>query len=73
MELVRGLIDEIRMIPEAGATRIEIRGELAGILSLAFGSNGKSASLDAGALSVQVKMVAGTRNHRQLTPLRVSC
>jgi site-specific DNA recombinase len=73
MELVRGLIDEIRMIPEAGATRIEIRGELAGILSLAFGSNGKSPSLDAGALSVQVKMVAGIGNHRQSIPVRALC
>jgi len=67
MELVRGLIEEIRLIPEDGANRIELRGELAAILGLAGGTNtngggpnSKSPSVSAEALSEQVKLVAGT-------------
>jgi site-specific DNA recombinase len=34
-ELIRSLIDEIRLVPEKGELRVELRGELAGILALA--------------------------------------
>jgi hypothetical protein len=34
-EIIRSLIDEIRLVPEDGALKIELRGELAGILALA--------------------------------------
>jgi hypothetical protein len=32
--IIRTLIDEVRLVPEAGELRVEIRGALAGILSL---------------------------------------
>jgi hypothetical protein len=32
--IIRTLIDEIRLVPETGDLRIEIRGALAGILAL---------------------------------------
>ena len=67
MELVRSLVDEIRLVPENGANRIEVLGELAAILGLSGGaningggSNSKSLSGSAEALSEQVKLVAGT-------------
>jgi hypothetical protein len=36
-ELIRSLIDEIRLVPEDNQLRLELRGELAGILALAAG------------------------------------
>ena len=62
MELVRGLVDEIRLIPENGVNRIELRGELAAILGLAGLKTTKAPAGMAGALEMaeQVKMVAGT-------------
>ncbi len=66
-EIVRGLVEEIRLVPEEGRLRIEVRGELASILRLAEGAlNTKSAGLSVDALCEQVKMVAGTRNHLNL-------
>ena len=58
--LVRSLVEEIRLVPEDGCLRIELRGELAAILSLAGAANGKRPGGEAEALAVQVKMVAGT-------------
>ncbi|GGJ45167.1 hypothetical protein GCM10011320_60730 [Neoroseomonas lacus] len=47
-ELVRGLVEEIRLVPEEGRLRIEVRGELGTILRLAEGAqdagNGKRPS-----------------------------
>jgi putative transposase len=43
--------------------RVEIRGELAAILSLAQGARDASYGRNAAVLAEQVKMVAGTRNH----------
>ncbi len=67
MELVRNIVNEIRLTPVAGTIRIELRGELAAILGLAGGTNtngggpnSKNPNVFAGALSKQVKMVAGT-------------
>jgi site-specific DNA recombinase len=57
-ELIRSLIDEIRMVPENGQLRVELRGELAGILALATHSK-KPGSLSATGLAEQIKMVAG--------------
>lgn len=56
-ELVRGLVEEIRLVPEAGRLRIEVQGALGAILSLAEGAD-KAGSGDV--LARQVKMVAGT-------------
>jgi hypothetical protein len=57
-EPIRSLIDEIRLVPEAGALRVELRGELAGILALAADSN-KPGNLSTAGLAEQIKMVAG--------------
>ena len=59
-ELVRGLVETITLVPEAGALRIEVRGELGAILRLAEGArNKKRPGGEAEALVAQVKMVAG--------------
>ena len=58
-ELVRGLVDAILLVPEGGHLRVEVRGALAAILSLASAGNAKSAGQGADALSEQIKMVAG--------------
>jgi len=69
-DAIRSLIDEIRLVPDAGALRIEIKGELASILELcqeAHNKNKKPGSLSTTGLAEQIKMVAGKGNHRQLT------
>jgi site-specific DNA recombinase len=68
-ELIRSLIDEIRMVPEDGQLRVELHGELAGILALTTDGK-KPGSLSATGLAQQIKMVAGTRNQRCLQALR---
>ena len=64
-ELIRSLIDEIRLVPEHGRLGIELRGELAGILELMSEST-KARGLSTLSLAEQVKMVAGARNHLNL-------
>ena len=61
-ELLRGLIDEIRIVPEGLTQRIELRGELAAILGLAGLQTTKPPAGMAGTLEMaeQVKVVAGT-------------
>jgi site-specific DNA recombinase len=56
--LIRSLIEEIRLVPEDGKLRVELRGELAGILALAAHSK-KPDGLTAAGLAAQIKMVAG--------------
>ena len=58
-ELIRSLIDEICLVPADGQLRVELRGELAGILALAADSK-KPGGLSATGLAQQIKMVAGT-------------
>jgi chromosome segregation ATPase len=66
-DLIRSLIEEIRLVPEDGALRIEIKGELAGSLELCRGpTNNKPGDLSTAGLAQQIKMVAGTRNHLNL-------
>jgi site-specific DNA recombinase len=73
-ELVRGLVETITLIPDCGRLCIEVRGELAAILRMSGGAKqAKSADGKADALAVQMKLVAGARNHRQLTPVMVAC
>ena len=62
-EALRGLIDVIILTPDEGALRIELKGNLAAMLSAA--TNAKR-SPDTGDLSLQVEMVAGARNHLNL-------
>jgi DNA invertase Pin-like site-specific DNA recombinase len=73
--IIRTLIEEVRLVPEDGELRVEIRGALAGILALSA-SNDRTARVSAGGsvsvLGEQIKMVAGARNHRELT-LRTYC
>ena len=57
MELIRSLIDAIVLMPEGGSLRVEVRGELAGIMSLAAAS--KKPGLGDRASAEQIKMVAG--------------
>ena len=60
-EIIRSLIEKITLVPVDGALRVEIRGELAGILALtAQAESRKPGSISADGLSVQIKMVAGT-------------
>jgi len=61
-EVLRALIDEVRLIPENGRLEIELMGALAGILALAAdGKQPVTAERD----GLQATLVAGTRNHRQ--------
>jgi DNA invertase Pin-like site-specific DNA recombinase len=62
-EAIRELIDEVRLVPENGRLEIELTGDLAGILALAAGSKKPATG---GRDRLQVTLVAGTRNHRQL-------
>ena len=41
-DVIRSLIDEIRLVPADGELRIEIKGELAGILELCDAAQTKS-------------------------------
>jgi hypothetical protein len=58
-EALRGLIDAIILTPTDGELRIELKGNLAAMLSAAI--NAKR-SRETGDLSLQVEMVAGARN-----------
>jgi site-specific DNA recombinase len=58
----------LRLVPANGELRIEIKGELAGILELCQeGAKKKPGGLSTAGLAEQIKMVAGEGNHRQLT------
>jgi site-specific DNA recombinase len=66
-EVVRGLVEAIRLVPEAGRLRIEVRGELGAILRLAEGArNAKRPGGVAEAFVEQIKMDAGTRKRLDL-------
>lgn len=67
-ELIRSLIEEIRLVPKDGQLQVELRGELAGILALAADSR-KPGSHSATGLAQQIKMVAGARNHLYRTAI----
>ena len=61
-DLLRGLIDEIRIVPEGLTQRAELRGELAAILGLASPRTTKAPADMARAFDIaeQIKVVAGT-------------
>ena len=54
-----GLIDAVILMPVNGKLEIELRGDLASILSLSE----KNKVFSAGEKALQIKMVAGTRSH----------
>ena len=56
-DIIRNLIDEVRLIPEDAQLRIELKGELAGILSLCDEKKKPATSYEERA--EQIKMVAG--------------
>ena len=55
-EVLRSLVKEIILTPEAGELKIDVRGDLAGILAISL----KTKTPAAGAGVSQVEMVAGT-------------
>jgi len=69
-EALRGLVDAIILTPADGELRIELKGNLAAMLSAA--TNAKR-SPETGDLSLQVEMVAGARNrhYRPDSPSRL--
>jgi site-specific DNA recombinase len=65
--IIRTLIDEVRLIPEDGQLRVELRGALAGILALATNNKNHLRRGADGSMSVlceQIKLVAGARFER---------
>jgi hypothetical protein len=58
-ELVRSLVESVRLHPDGNRHRIEVRGELATILGLASGARDKVAAVDSGRVAGQIKLVAG--------------
>ena len=67
-ELVRGLVESIVLRPADGRLRVEVRGELAAILRLSGLANEKAPAGGPELLAEQIKMVAGARNLRELSP-----
>ena len=63
-EILRGLIDEIRLVPVDGAIGLYLVGNLAAILNLC--ANKRPGAIAAGA---QVTLVAGARTHLYRTVL----
>jgi len=62
-EPVRRLVDHVTLRPDGNGQRVEVRGELATILVMANGTANTKGIQDTRELAVQIKMVAGTRNH----------
>jgi site-specific DNA recombinase len=62
-EMLRGLVDSIVLIPDEGQLRIELRGNLAAMLTAAQQTK---RSPESGDLIVPAQMVAGARNRRYL-------
>jgi site-specific DNA recombinase len=62
-EMLRGLIDSIVLMPEKGQLRIELRGNLAAMLTAAQQTK---RSPETGDLLVPVQLVAGARNQLNL-------
>jgi hypothetical protein len=66
--IIRSLVDEIVLTPENGTLQIDLKGAFAGILAVACNSKKPAAGRSGPQiLEEQIKMVAGTGNHRQLT------
>ena len=65
MAAIRALIDRISLTPENNELRVDLYGELATILQFASGKEKPAAEVRDGL--AQLKLVAGARNHRELT------
>ncbi len=62
-DIIRGLIDDVRLVPEKGNLSVVLKGELAGILSLCDTKQKPATSYEERA--EQIKMVAGARKPRE--------
>jgi len=62
-ERIRGLIDEISLVPQENRLGIGLKGNLAGMLRLAQNNKRPSETDD---LLDQIQLVAGARNHLNL-------
>ncbi|MEI6560385.1 MAG: recombinase family protein, partial [Rhodospirillaceae bacterium] len=72
-ELIRSLIEEVRLVPTDGTLRVELRGELAGILELCGNGNKKPGTISGTGLIEQIKLVAGARcNLYRTMPIRLT-
>ena len=67
-EVLRSLVKEIILTPEAGELKIDVRRDLAGILAISL----KTKAPATGTGVSQVEMVAGTGNHRYRHSLMVA-
>jgi hypothetical protein len=69
VQAIRALIEAIVLEPDGDKLKITLKGDLAGMLSAARDSK---RSPDTGDLLVQVKLVAGARNHHYLQLWRLA-
>lgn len=65
-EIIRSLVDKVVFTPVDGELQIDLHGDLAGILQLCDAGKKKPAT-SYEERAQQIKMVAGARNHRELT------
>ena len=61
LELIRGLIERVELHPAEDGFRVELVGEIANMVTLSAGAECIGFERD----KASVKVVAGTRNHRQ--------
>ena len=64
-DIIRGLVDDVRLVPEKGNISVELKGELASILSL-YDTKQKHAT-SSEERAEQIKMVAGACNNQAPT------
>jgi site-specific DNA recombinase len=70
-DVIRSLIDDIRLVRVEGEPRIEIKGALAGALELWQRANSKKpGGLSTAGLAEQIKVVAGARSHLYRTAVQ---
>ncbi len=71
LEILRGLVERVVLHPVDGGLEVELVGEIANMVSLGAAAQSKTAAPGGAAVPAlyrtSVKVVAGTRNHRQLT------
>ena len=73
-EIIRSLVDAIVLVPDGGTLRVNLKGELAGILALSLDGSletKKPGTVSGTGLAEQVKVVAGTRCQRNRNKLCV--
>ena len=68
-EALRALVEAVVLVPDDGRLAIEVKGDLAAILALGANAGTRREGRVHEDLLVQVKLVAGARNRRELRPL----